>query len=116
MPHLLYEAAVPNTNSAFGEWQQHVVTLPEGHFRVRFVFTMGYPFESAAGVDTVQLVPCAESDGVMQGLPLTGNVNLGPVPDSKVHGAKMGPIWGRQDPGGPHVGLMKLLSGCLTKT
>ena len=24
-------------------------------------------------------------------------------PDSKVHGAIMGPIWGRQDPGGPHV-------------
>ena len=23
--------------------------------------------------------------------------------DSKVHGANMGPIWGRQDPGGPHV-------------
>ena len=28
------------------------------------------------------------------------------VPDSKVHGAIMGPIWGRQDPGGPHVGPM----------
>ena len=27
-------------------------------------------------------------------------------PDSKVHGADMGPTWGRQDPGGPHVGLM----------
>ena len=26
------------------------------------------------------------------------------VPDSKVHGANMGPIWDRQDPGGPHVG------------
>ena len=26
--------------------------------------------------------------------------------DSKVHGANMGPIWGRQDPGGSHVGLM----------
>ena len=25
-------------------------------------------------------------------------------PDSKVHGANMGPIWGRQDPGGSHVG------------
>ena len=25
---------------------------------------------------------------------------------SKVHGAKMGPTWGRQDPGGPHVGPM----------
>ena len=29
-------------------------------------------------------------------------------PHSKVHGANMGPIWGRQDPGGPHVGPMKL--------
>ena len=25
-------------------------------------------------------------------------------PDSKVHGPNMGPIWGRQGPGGPHVG------------
>ena len=24
-------------------------------------------------------------------------------PESKVHGANMGPIWGRQDPGGPYV-------------
>ena len=24
-------------------------------------------------------------------------------PDSKVHTANMGPIWDRQDPGGPHV-------------
>ena len=27
-------------------------------------------------------------------------------PGSKVHGAHMGPIWGRKDPGGPHVGPM----------
>ena len=27
-------------------------------------------------------------------------------PDSKVHVANMGPIWGRQDPGGPHIGPM----------
>ena len=27
-------------------------------------------------------------------------------PDSNVHGANMEPIWGRQDPGGPHVGPM----------
>ena len=34
-------------------------------------------------------------------------------PDSKVHGANMGPIWGRQDPGGPHVGPMNLaIWGC----
>ena len=30
------------------------------------------------------------------------------VPDSNVHGAKMGPAWGRQDPGAPHVGPMNL--------
>ena len=30
------------------------------------------------------------------------------VPDSKVHGAYMGPTWGRQDPGGPLVGPMSL--------
>ena len=27
--------------------------------------------------------------------------SIGSNPDSKVHGARMGPIWGRQDPGGP---------------
>ena len=27
-------------------------------------------------------------------------------PDSKIHGANTGPIWGLQDPGGPHVGPM----------
>ena len=33
---------------------------------------------------------------------------IGKYPDSKVHGANMGPICGRQDPGGPHVGPMNL--------
>ena len=28
------------------------------------------------------------------------------IPDSKVHGANIVPIWGRQVPGGPHVGPM----------
>ena len=27
-------------------------------------------------------------------------------PDSNVHGANMGPIWGQQDPDGPNVGTM----------
>ena len=30
-----------------------------------------------------------------------------PVPDSKVHGANMGPSWGWRDPAGSHVGPMK---------
>ena len=29
-------------------------------------------------------------------------------PDNTVHGANMGPTWGLQDPGGPHVSHMKL--------
>ena len=29
--------------------------------------------------------------------------------DSKVHGASVGPIWGRQDPGGPHAGPMNFV-------
>ena len=28
------------------------------------------------------------------------------IPDSKVHGANVGPTWSRHDPGGPHVGHM----------
>ena len=32
--------------------------------------------------------------------------NLDNFPDSKVHGANMGPIWCRQDPGGPDIGPM----------
>ena len=36
------------------------------------------------------------------------------IPDSKVHGANMGPIWGRQDPGGPHVGPMNFAIFAIT--
>ena len=40
---------------------------------------------------------------------LTENHNANfAIPDSKVHGAYMGPTWGWQDPGGPHVGPMNL--------
>ena len=37
-----------------------------------------------------------------------GSVDKKTCPDSKVHGANMGPTWGRQDPGGPHVGHVNL--------
>ena len=36
------------------------------------------------------------------------NTNWDNFPDSKVHGATMGPTWGWQDPGGPHVGQVNL--------
>ena len=31
------------------------------------------------------------------------------IADSKVHGANIGPIWGWQDPGGPHIGPMNFV-------
>ena len=37
----------------------------------------------------------------------TNNQVMVNFPDSKVHGANMGSIWGRQDPDGPHVCPMK---------
>ena len=42
---------------------------------------------------------------------LSGNLNLIfiTIPDSKVHGANMGPNWGRQEPGGPRVGPMNFV-------
>ena len=53
-------------------------------------------------------------DDVIMSNPLGGETGISrenqvnTVPDSKVHGAYMGPIWGRQDPDGPHVGPMNV--------
>ena len=35
--------------------------------------------------------------------------------DNKIHGANMGPIWGRQDPGGSHVGPMNFAIWVVTQ-
>ena len=40
--------------------------------------------------------------------PIRCHTNTWNDPDSKFHGAYMGPTWGRQDPAGPHVGPMNL--------
>ena len=63
-------------------------------------------------------LPC-----IFPGAPLTSNgapgniqsnigrlcVSVQNIPESKVDGANMGPIWGRQDPGGPHDGRMNFV-------
>ena len=46
------------------------------------------------------------SEHSLTDLPSTESVTTKNTLDSKVHGANMGPIWGQQDPGGPHVGPM----------
>ena len=59
-------------------------------------------------ITKIKLCYCTDNE-CMNGIMLKWNevVNGDKVyPDSKVHGANMGPIWGRQDPGGSHVGPM----------
>ena len=50
----------------------------------------------------VKLIPCVATCSI-EALIITHH------PDSKVRGARMGPTWGLQDPGGPHVGPMILV-------
>ena len=47
-----------------------------------------------------QLKPCSA--------PVCSPYHQTTIPENKVNGANMGLIWGRQDPGGPRVGPMKL--------
>ena len=42
---------------------------------------------------------------------MNSNPNIDKYPDNKVHGANMGPIWGRQEPDGPMLAPWTLLSG-----
>ena len=54
-------------------------------------------------------VLCSKYEAKNGGLKLKGRHRVIVThPDSKDHGANMGPTWGRQDPGGPHVGPMIL--------
>ena len=44
-------------------------------------------------------------------LPEDTAIKAGKTPDSKVHGANMGPSWVLSAPDGPHVGHMNLAIG-----
>ena len=55
---------------------------------------------------TVDYVHTSRTREVMA-MQVTG-AGLKTIPDSKVLWANIGPTWGRQDPGGPHVGHMNL--------
>ena len=54
-----------------------------------------------------------KSDSIIMALyciyiPCYNHNEIGNIPDSKVHGANMGPTWILSVPGGPHVGPMNL--------
>ena len=58
------------------------------------------------GAATIECPTCRKGTRITNGI--TKLVDDLEYPDSKVHGANMGPTWGRQDPGGPHVDPMNL--------
>ena len=58
-------------------------------------------YPCTAGANLLRVIHTSPRTTIPRGV-VGGRV--GSIPDSKVHGANMGPIWGRQDPGGPHVG------------
>ena len=62
--------------------------------------TGGFPSQRASNAEIFSISWCLHDHCVVKWFR---------VPDSKVHGANMGPIWGRQDPRGPHVGPMNLV-------
>ena len=65
------------------------------HATIIFEFLNSY---SMIYINTMETPWCAHASA------LDININ----PDSKLHGANMGPTWGRHDSGGPHVGPMNL--------
>ena len=64
------------------------------------VILFGFPMSPASCGPTVVNLMLPVRDGNQR------RYHLETIPDSKAPGANMGPIWGRQDPGGPHVGPM----------
>ena len=79
-------------------WQQQqaMATVRQcGHIIILIVKFMG-PTWGPSGSARTQVGPMSAPWTL-----LSGN-----IPDSKVHGAYMGPIWACQDPGGPYVGPM----------
>ena len=76
-------------------WQPH---LPRGIKRSWYCLALFY-LEFIITAWLVNLICLPHS--------FTGTGPIAVNPDSKYHGAHLGPIWGRHAPGGPHVGPMK---------
>ena len=60
----------------------------------------------APEMEPSSLISCAIRDKSIVSLYNCDVLVFRRVGNNKVHGANMGPIWGRQDPGGPHGGSM----------
>ena len=92
----------PNLNVL--NWCAGIFSHPKTSFDWQILLMFGWKLHSSPA-------PSAEPENwALITLTHWGRDNMAAIsqtkPDSNVHGANMGPIWGRQDPGGPHVGPM----------
>ena len=79
-------------------------TMPHTRWPQRLVGNIG-PYQMATGTSPALHIPLTNTVPFCK-IVFLPNAHNRYTPDSKVHGANMGRIWGRQDPGGPHVGPM----------
>ena len=94
---------------------------PRGHLNIK---TLGYQLRNSHIKDKMVWLsfyfyngnPCIWKDSlyIEEGPWSLVNYLYKGYPYSKVPGAKMGPIWGREDPGGPHVGPINFAPWVLT--
>ena len=60
IPDLLYEFLEWNHNT----WTRQKVALPPGQYQLWFVYTMGFPYASAAAIDNVDIELCSHTPGL----------------------------------------------------
>ena len=75
-----------------------------GHFGWRHLIHKGFCGINEYLKNMGIKVTFQSANGLLKAETMAYAYTMMPIPDTKVHGANMGPVWGRQDPGGPHVG------------
>ena len=94
----------PTTEGTWARYHYCDMTL------LQEIYTMGAQLSVKAALPLIEILATSDScSNTGPGWWFTGSGEFGEIvttrklPESKVHGANMEPILGRQDPGGPHV-------------
>ena len=101
----VYKTSSVKLRSNF-EHSQDTHTSPKRviHGCFSWVTWKGWPRDIGSALYIVALYPFSNHFELLYIHSKRWQLHVMRYPNCKVHGANMGPIWGRQDPGGPHVG------------
>ena len=94
----------PQMGPMLAPWTLLSGVLPHfiSHSRLVYAILALYQFSEHTTTESINTRPCYLNE--VDGSACPTRSDKVHYPDSMVHGANMGPIWGRQDPGGPYVG------------